>query len=71
MAKKERRSKVTEFEALVVASCLAGKIVRNEYGAETAPAEIAGEVKRWLTIAGSAEQALAAPSERTGRKRRG
>ena len=64
MRKKESQRKLTEFEIAVVTSCLAGKLVRNEFTAETTPGELNALIRGWIEIAQSAQQAM------TGGKKR-
>jgi hypothetical protein len=56
--KKTKQASASEFETLVVATCLAGKIVRGEYGSESMDAAIAGDVSRWRALAQAAARAL-------------
>lgn len=65
--KKQRQSSASsDFESMVVAACLAERLVRGELGAETAREIIATEVSAWRTAARAAHAAL----ETEGRPKR-
>jgi hypothetical protein len=68
MAKKDKKksksrarsSPPTDFESMVVAFCLAGRLVRGELGGAAASEAIATEVVAWRNAARAAEASLGA-----------
>jgi len=63
MAKKRekkggRRARASEFEKLVVATCLANALARSEYSVEAMMGTLEVQVEGWRKLARAAENAL-------------